>query len=185
MRSSTSEVVTIGATIAFSSIRLLLPLADLRRMYPSVDIRVVSHDGKFLLESGEVDIAIRFGTPPFGDGTVIASKGDIMFPVCTPGYAKVHDLTSFPQWAARPDRDRRSESVSLDGFVQPRRRQGRRRKAGSPLHFTDTVAAARAEQGIAIGWKMLIENHLRDGNLIRVGNIQIEPEGFLSRARPL
>jgi len=88
VRTNASDVVTIGATIAFSSFWLLPKLAELRQMHPRIQIRVISQDAKFNLEAGEVDIAFRYGIPPFRDGTVIAARGDRMFPVCSPDYAR-------------------------------------------------------------------------------------------------
>ncbi|WP_338811444.1 P-loop NTPase fold protein (plasmid) [Agrobacterium leguminum] len=35
---------------------------------------------------GQVDVVIRFGRPPFNEGTVIASRGDTITPVCSPDY---------------------------------------------------------------------------------------------------
>src|SRR5687768_11161889 len=72
IRVNTKEVVTIGATIAFSSFWLLPKLAEFRQAHPGVQIRVASQDADFNLDKGDVDIALRYGSPPFADGTIIA-----------------------------------------------------------------------------------------------------------------
>jgi LysR family glycine cleavage system transcriptional activator len=181
MRSNVSEMVTIGATIAFSSFWLLPRLPDFRRTHPGIQIRVISQDSNFSLNSGEVDIALRFGSPPFSDGTVIASRRDIMFPVCAPEYANSHNLDSFP--------DGRFDLIETDVPIRNWyrwadwfERIGRRADSIDPAlrfsYFTETIAATRAGQGIALGWETLIQSHLEDGSLIRIGSIEVEPEGY-------
>ncbi|MGO7580535.1 LysR substrate-binding domain-containing protein, partial [Rhizobium ruizarguesonis] len=62
--------------VAFSSFWLLPRLAEFRRANPGILVRVISQDRQIALDDGEVDVAIRYGVPPFSDGTVIASRGD-------------------------------------------------------------------------------------------------------------
>ncbi|MGO7565178.1 LysR substrate-binding domain-containing protein, partial [Rhizobium johnstonii] len=35
-------------------------------------------------------------------------------------------------------------------------------------HYTETIAAARAGQGISLGWRMLVGTFLEDGTLVQV-----------------
>ena len=76
IQSRGQDVVTIGATVAFSSFWLLPRLAEFRRANPGILVRVISQDSPIALDDGEIDVAIRYGMPPFSDGTVIASRGD-------------------------------------------------------------------------------------------------------------
>jgi DNA-binding transcriptional LysR family regulator len=139
---SAQDVVTIGATVAFSSFWLLPRLADFRRLNPGVQVRVVSQDNRIDLDSGEIDIVIRYGLPPFSDGTVIASQGDIIMPVCSPDYLK--NRVAGPRSPPAPEkpsggsavasgrvhRDGGSRSVvGFLGAVAWRKRNGLRRQA--------------------------------------------------------
>ncbi|WP_434713816.1 LysR substrate-binding domain-containing protein (plasmid) [Rhizobium sp. YTUHZ045] len=167
MQSRSQDVVTIGATVAFSSFWLLPRLAEFRRVNPGILVRVISQDNPIALDDGEIDVAIRYGMPPFSDGTVIASHGDVITPVCSPDYLKRRGngpLGSTDEFIETDVLDRSwyswSQWVSLTGAnieVKPSLRFN---------HYTETIAAARAGQGIALGWRMLIGTFLEDGTLV-------------------
>lgn len=164
---STKDVVTIGATVAFSTFWLLSRLADFRSQNPGRQIRVVSQDSRFNLDDGDIDIAIRYGVPPFNDGTSIASRDDEIMLVCSPNYLKrrspgplavtdelietdVEDRSwlSWSNWLASLD-------VRLE--IRPALRFN---------HYTETVFAARSGQGLALGWGLLVQTFLDDGTLV-------------------
>jgi LysR family transcriptional regulator, glycine cleavage system transcriptional activator len=179
--SNRSEIVTIGATLAFSTLWLLPRLTEFRERFPSVQIRVVSQDSRIHLTSGEVDVAIRFGTPPFEDGEVVASKADVIFPVCSLEYAKrLHDVDHF--YEARVDLIA-SDVSDRDWYswVDWFSRAGIKLPVPKPSlrfnHYYDSLQAARAGQGIALGWDLLVRNFLDDGSLVRLGELVVAPEG--------
>jgi DNA-binding transcriptional LysR family regulator len=164
---SAKDVVTIGATVAFSTFWLLPRLADFRSQNPGIQIRVVSQDSRINLDDGDIDIAIRYGVPPFNDGTSIASRDDEIMLVCSPNYLKrrspgplavtdelietdVEDRSwlSWSNWLASLD-------VRLE--IRPALRFN---------HYTETVFAARSGQGLALGWGLLVQTFLDDGTLV-------------------
>ncbi|MBB4292613.1 DNA-binding transcriptional LysR family regulator [Rhizobium leguminosarum] len=177
IRSRSQDVVTIGATVAFSSFWLLPRLAEFRRANPGILVRVISQDSPIALDGGEVDVAIRYGLPPFSDGTVIASRGDVISPVCSPDYLRRRGdgpLGSADEFIETDVVDRSwyswSQWVALTGAnieVKPSLRLS---------HYTETIAAARAGQGIALGWRMLIGTFLEDGTLVRAEESELAAE---------
>ncbi|MER9136097.1 LysR substrate-binding domain-containing protein [Mesorhizobium sp. M0830] len=180
VRSNGSDVVTIGATIAFSSFWLLPKLAELRRLHPRVQIRVISQDTRFNLEAGEVNMAFRYGSPPFHDGMAIAGRGDRIFPVCSPGYARARDIGSFPTGTfelIETDVPDRSWYRWAEWFARSGRKSDGRAAALCFSHYTETISAARAGQGVALGWETLIRSFLDDGSLVKVGDTEFEAEG--------
>jgi LysR family glycine cleavage system transcriptional activator len=96
LRGNKSDVVTIGATIAFSSLWLLPKLAEFRSKHSGVQIRVISQEGKFAMDTGEVDMVFHYGLSSPSGTTAIASSGDRIFPVCAPEYKAKHSISSFP-----------------------------------------------------------------------------------------
>lgn len=174
------DTVTIGATLAFSIFWLLPRIADFRERYPSAQIRVVSQDSRINLAAGEVDLAVRFGIPPFDDGLVMASRADLVFPVCSPDYLRKLD-------GANPFADGRADLIEQE--VPDRswyvwsdwfRRAGIAARHMQPSltvkHFTEALLAARAGHGIALGWGLLVQGDLDDGSLVRVGDAVVEAE---------
>ncbi|MBB3916696.1 LysR substrate-binding domain-containing protein [Rhizobium fabae] len=177
IQSRGQDVVTIGATVAFSSFWLLPRLAEFRRANPGILVRVISQDSPIALDDGEIDVAIRYGMPPFSDGTVIASRGDVICPVCSPDYLKRRgdgSLGGADEFIETDVVDRSwyswSQWFSLTGDhveFKPSLRFN---------HYTETIAAARAGQGIALGWRMLIGTFLEDGTLVQASGDELAAE---------
>lgn len=186
IRGSAQDVVTIGATVAFSSFWLLPRLAEFRARNPGIQIRVISQDSKIDLDGGQVDVAVRFGVPPFNDGTVIASRGDVTMLVCSPDYlqrrqpgplsnddelietdAEDRSWLSWNQWVAR---------LGLEFQVKPSLRFN---------HYTETISAARGGQGVALGWGALVQTFLDDGTLVAFDRTRIPAEGRYNVVLPL
>ena len=174
--------ITVGATSAFSQLWLLPRLVQFRRDHPNAKIRVKTSDEPINLENGDVDLAIRYGKAPFADGEVIASHKDILYPVCSPDYAAALGEEASVFWEGDYDlistvSDERSWYTWQDWFTAV----GLRRKVLPPAlefnHFTQTLYAARAGQGIALGWELLVRTFLDDGTLIRLGDVYLVAEG--------
>ena len=176
------EAVTIGATLAFSTFWLLPRMGEFRKRYPSAQIRVMSQDSRINLNSGEVDMIVRFGVPPFDDGVVVASRADEVFPVCSPDYA---------QRVYVPDAMFQSDEYELIDQDVPDRtwyawhdwfsRAGIAAANSEPKlrfnHYTEVLQAARAGHGIALGWGVLVQGYLEDGSLVRLGDAVVSAEG--------
>lgn len=180
VRASVTDVVTIGATIAFSSFWLLPKIAEFRQLNPEIQIRVVSQDGKLDLRHGGIDIAIRYGVPPFNDATVLGSCGDSIYPVCSPNYAASHRIPDFPNGdyeLIETDVPNRSWYRWEDWFARLGRKPDNLRSTLRFSHYTETIYAARAGQGVALGWDTLIKTFLADGSLVKVGDTEFEAEG--------
>ncbi|NTE53744.1 LysR family transcriptional regulator [Agrobacterium tumefaciens] len=167
IKGSAKDVVTIGATVAFSSFWLLPRLADFRAQNPGIHIRVVSQDTRINLDDGDIDIAIRYGVPPFSDGTVIASRDDVLMLVCSPGYLEKRGAGSLAaaDELIETDVEDRSwlswshwlSSLDLRFEIKPTLRFN---------HYTETIFAAREGQGLALGWGLLVKTFLDDGTLV-------------------
>ncbi|WP_066342034.1 LysR substrate-binding domain-containing protein [Azohydromonas lata] len=176
------ETVTVGATLALSTFWLLPRMGEFRKLHPSAQIRLMSQDSRFNLNSGDVDVIIRYGLPPFEDGVVLASRADEVFPVCSPAYAQRMGGGQAPFRQAgleliEQDAIDRSWYSWQDWFM----RTGIATAGAQPRlrfnHYTDVLQAARAGHGIALGWGLLVQSHLEDGTLVRLGDAVVGAEG--------
>jgi len=174
------RMVTIGATIGISSLWLLPRIAEFRRKYPAAQIKLVSQDTRFNLDSGEVDVVVRFGVPPFDDGQTLASRNDVVFPVCAPSYLKTLQAAGNSFAGAvdliAQDIPERSWMTWSDWFM----RANISHASSSPRllfnHYTEVLEAARAGNGVALGWGLLVNNYLNDGTLVRLGEQGVQAE---------
>lgn len=183
VRASTrQEVVTIGATLAFSSFWLLPRLSAFRQLHPDAQIRVISQDARVPLNGGDVDVVVRFGVPPFDDGVVVASRTDQVFPVCSPEYAgrlrqRGADLHSAECDLIGQDVPDRSWYAWSDWFEQAGLPPKRVRPSLRFSNLTEAMQAARAGHGVALGWGVLVEQLLQEGTLVRWGDTAVTAQG--------
>ena len=133
---------------------------------------MVSQDEPFDLRAGELDVLMRFGGPPFPDGRAVAAGSDVVFPVCSPGFAS--------RLAAPNPGPKGLMALPLIGSDAPdpcwmfwpdwfeRAGLGRRtpRLALQFNHYTDAAAAAVAGQGVALGWNMILHDLLGGRQLV-------------------
>jgi LysR family glycine cleavage system transcriptional activator len=167
IKGSAKDVVTIGATVAFSSFWLLPRLADFRSQNPGIQIRVVSQDNRINLDDGDIDIAIRYGVPPFNDGTVITSRDDEVMLVCSPDYLRLRvpgPLAATDELIETDVQD--SSWLSWRHWLSKSDTHFEIRPSLRFNHYTETIFAARGGQGLALGWGLLVETFLDDGTLL-------------------
>lgn len=179
VRTTSNDVVTVGAPVGFSHLWLVPRLLQFRALHPGAAFRVVSRDDRIDLGSGEVDMVIRFGNGPFPDGTIVASRADRVFPVCSPAYAKVYDLSDFPDCSfdlIEQDVPDRSWMRWADWFAQTGTRPSHAMASLRFTYFTDTLLAAKAGGGIAMGWDMLLGDDLGKGALVKIGDQEISAQ---------
>lgn len=181
-RASTANgAITVGVTTAFSQLWLLPRLVEFRRNFPHIRIRVNTTDEKINLDAENVDIAIRYGVGPFRDGRVVTSCGDVLFPVASPDYAQrlesaeqfwdgdyelIHEDTAEPSWYTWRDW---FSAAQIKHQVRP--------PSLSFNNYTAILYAARASEGIALGWQLLVQTFLDDGTLVRLGRKSIPAAG--------
>ena len=173
------DAVTIGVTLAFSHFWLLPRLAEFRAKHPEIKLKLVADDNTTDLRRDRLDIAIRFGKPPFEDSISVASKPDEAFPVCSPKLlkrlntdAKSADLLKMPLIASDPLVPSWLTWRSWAKLSGYNAQLGRASDASRLRfnHYTDTFHAALNGEGVALGWAALISDFLHDKRLIRLGD---------------
>lgn len=177
-RPRAEDTVSIGATLAFSHFWFVPRLARFRAAHPGIKLKLVAEDGPTDLRRDRLDMAIRFGKPPFPDARSVASAPDTVFPVCSPRLLHAHGMTAEtanllrlpliasdtvnPTWLSWRTW---AQALGLGpGIGQASDRSGLRFN-----HYTDTIQAAVNGEGVALGWGVLIAEHLKDGRLVRLG----------------
>lgn len=172
-REGHADDLTISATVAFSHFWLLPRISEFSRSHPEINLRILTQDNMPNVESGEIDVAIRFGSGMWPDGQAELLFEDEIFPICSPDYAPAagriltpaeltaHPLisndTSDPTWTGW------REWLAAFSVDMPRKAPGLRCS-----FYTEAIYAALNGQGIALGWERLVEDLLQQKRLIRV-----------------
>ena len=179
------DTVSIGLTLAFNQFWLMPRLPDFRARFPHVRLRLVADDTPMDLRQARLDVAIRYGKPPFEDAISHADRAERAFPVASPALlarlgiaAADADLLHMPLIA----------SDIVNPAWMPWRQWAKALRLGPALgrasdhsrlrfnHYSDTVQAALNGEGVTMGWDVLLEDILREGRLVRLGTDSVVPE---------
>jgi DNA-binding transcriptional LysR family regulator len=179
------DTVAIGITLAFNQFWLMPRLPEFRALHPHIKLRLIADDASTDLRHARLDVAVRYGKPPFEDARSLASCQDHAFPVCSPTLlAKLGvtpegaDILKLPLIASdlvnptwMPWRSW-AKSVGLGAALGKAADMSKLRFN----HYSDTVQAALNGEGVSMGWQVLLSNALREGRLVRIGSSSVTPQ---------
>ncbi len=171
--------LAISTTPTFASKWLIPRLPDLTAKYPDLDIHIVATDRISNFQVDGVDLAVRYGHPPFGPG--LASEllfEQEIIAACSPmllrdrgvpktlaelsGYALLHDTHNF--WPEFIEKQVGSTGTKSD--VPAFRR----------ISFNQTshaIDAAIAGHGIVLATKSFVDSDLDGGRLVEISEVRL------------
>lgn len=171
---SQHEVLQVATDFAFAAYWLMPRLPRFHQAYPDVDVSLITGTRDFRLLSSEIDVAIAFGDGRFKHGEAHLLFREEVFPVCSPQLLKgqqlplpAAELVTLPLLHLRPE--------SCSGWFDwsalfPA--LGIAEVPSSGLlrfdNYTLLIQAAIAGQGVAIGWRHLIDDLLAQELLCQV-----------------
>ncbi len=82
--------ITISCSVTFASYWLMARIAKFRAEFSDVDIRMVASARVRDLAATGIDLAVRYGRGAWPNVTADFMFGDIVLPVCSPGYVEAH-----------------------------------------------------------------------------------------------
>lgn len=166
------QVLTVATDFGFAAYWLMPRLAALRALLPNLDVRIVTTQDPFDIRGEPVDIAIAFGAGPWPGCTAVPLFPEIVVPVCSPGFWAAHGLTGQAADLAK------LPLLHLES-AEPLRWLGW--ENWFALHGVATtgeshdltlnnyplvIQAAIAGQGLALGWTPLVDELVRNGQLV-------------------
>jgi putative choline sulfate-utilization transcription factor len=170
------EVLQVATDFAFAAYWLMPRLQRFHQLYPEVDVSLITSERDHGALPAEIDVAINFG-----DGRCKHAEAQLLFreevfPVCSPGLLKGRSLplptaalAGLPLLHLRPEN--RSRWYDWAGLF----RAFGLAETPSPGslrfdNYTLLIQAAIAGQGVAIGWRHLVDELLAQRLLCRLGS---------------
>lgn len=167
--------VTLAASTAFASMWMLPRLGRLREDLPDIDLRIQTSVRDLDLEEEEIPLGIRGGEPgnwPRYHAELLAPE--VISAVANPSFVDAHGLPETPEaltshpliWLEEPVREACNwpEWFASAGIGYAPR--GRRLAIND---YVLVIQAVLAGEGVALGWRHLIGQQVRSGQLIEVG----------------
>jgi len=169
------EVLQVATDFAFAAYWLMPRLQRFNRLYPEVDVSLITSERDPATVPSDIDVAIRFGDGRFKHGEAYLLFGEEVFPVCSPRLLGERQLPLptevLSELHLRPEH--RSRWFDWEGLF---RALG---IASLPTpgalrfdNYTLLIQAAIAGQGVAIGWRHLVDELLAQGLLCRLGEAE-------------
>lgn len=179
-RGELNQRVTLACSDVVGSMWLVPRMPDFWRRYPQIAVDHLMTDNPRDLRRAEVELRIRFGAGNWADETAEPLFDDLVYPVCSPGFAaanagvRVADLARLPllevDWVA-------SDWVRWEDLLA----HASQKPEGAPHRrfskFGVAIAAAMADQGVVIGWDRIIAPMIASGQLVRLTELTMKPVG--------
>ncbi|QXH44066.1 LysR family transcriptional regulator [Pseudomonas xanthosomatis] len=166
---------TVSVTPTFASKWLIPRLGDFAEANPGIDLRLLASDRLSHFHTDAVDLAVRYGQPPFGPGLnvellmeqrvvavaspgLLAGKGQPGSFEALQGFVALHDAHDY--WPA-------FSAALFPGHPPPTARN---------LRFNQTalaIEAALAGQGITLASQAFVAADLAAGRLVQVFELQL------------
>lgn len=167
-----NDVVRVSFSASFVQLWLLPRLKDFKAKHPDVSLRIEesSRDDQDLVEE-DIDLSARLGNGKWPGIHSWHFVTEEVLPVCSPDYLKEHGPIHAPADLLR--------HTLLNFEERHRNRLGWREwlerhavpvaRLKQDFVFTDalgSIEAAVLGQGIALGWKHLVQDHIQAGRLV-------------------
>ncbi|AVB23657.1 LysR family transcriptional regulator [Pseudomonas syringae pv. syringae] len=179
------EVLQVATDFAFAAYWLMPRLHRFHKVNPDVDVSLVTSERTHSMLRADIDVAVLFGDGRFKQGESHWLFSEEVFPVCSPQLLAGRQ-TPLPTDALRdfPLLHLRGESINnwFDWAGVFRALDIPQAPAPGQLRFdnyTLLIQAAIGGQGIAIGWKHLVDDLLDQGLLCRpIAGAAISGQGY-------
>jgi LysR family glycine cleavage system transcriptional activator len=169
---SAGTVLTVATDFAFASFWLMPRLEAFQRSAPGIDVRIVTSQNQFDIRDGSVDLAVSFGDGDWPGCEVRRLLPEMVLPVCSPVLrarhgqaatpASILDLPLLHLDSSGPTRWMTWTDWRILQGVPDALPAGGRTLATYPLLIQDAIAG----RGVALGWRPLVDQLLRDGQLV-------------------
>lgn len=166
--------ITVCASVAFAWFWLMPRLERFRALQPDTDLRVLATDQPVLPGSGEVDIAILFGSGHWEGLQARLLFDERVYPVCSPAYLRDHPALCRSEDLLDQTLLHLEYGKPSFGGVDWRTWLLRQEVNGQPVRrglrfnsYPMVLQAAEAGHGVALGWSYVTDPLLAEGRLVR------------------
>jgi putative choline sulfate-utilization transcription factor len=170
---SKAPQITVCASVAFAWFWLMPRLERFGALQPDVDLRVLATDQPVLPGTGEVDVAILFGSGRWEGLEARLLFGEEVYPVCSPAYLRAHPALHRPEDLLDQTLLHLEYGKPSLGGVDWRTWLLRQGVNGQPVRrglrfnsYPMVMQAAEAGHGVALGWSYVTDPLLAEGRLV-------------------
>lgn len=171
-RRNAKDVVRVSFSSSFVQFWLIPRLDGFKEANPDIALRIEESPRDDVdLEREDIDISARLGNGAWHNVRSWHFADEEVLPVCSPAHLKKHGPFSTPMELSGETllhfEERHRQRMTWPDWFE--RMNVSRPRLAEGLVFTDNLGAIEAAirgQGIALGWKHLVRDHLQAGRLV-------------------
>ena len=181
-RTSKVPAVRIFTDFGFAAFWLMPRVTDFRRLHPEAEVHIVASQGLEDALERDTDAAMLFGAREDFPDTARLLIPERVVPVCTPGFLKRYGPFDDPADFARApllhlEVAGKSRWLTWESWLADHGIDRKPAQGDLGLNsYGFVIQAALAEQGVALGWRGLIDQHLAQGSLVAIGREVTQPD---------
>ncbi len=171
-----SARLSVGTDFAFASFILMPHLPEFIARHPDIEVNVVTNQTGHFAADQNIDIEISFGNCHPEDVMLIPEQ---VTPVCSPAFLEarghpknIADLRHYPLIHLDDEIDHRwfnwESWLRTAGVRETGRLYGHRFNT-----YLLVLSATLSGQGVALGWTALLQQHLKTGQLVTLGDVTL------------
>jgi len=165
--------VNLHTTTAFGALWLMRRIGRFRAAWPDIQLRLVSSDDEIDPGGTNLDIFISYGEGDWPGLDATRLLDDELFPVCSPDFrSRLPEDFSLNDLPAQPLLHLESVEPTWMSWPTWFRYMGieiddREPRATSFNNYLVILQAAQQGQGVALGWRRLVQPFIDSGQLVR------------------
>ena len=162
----------VTTSVPIASLWLVPNLAQFQEQHPGIAVHVVANNAFNDLNRDGLDLAVRYCTREAAGPDALKLFGETITPVCSPRLLKKTPITSPSDLTRVPllhfvDLEQRVAWISWDAWFHAAKLHPLKSKGHPQFSLYDqTIAAAVAGQGVALGRQPLINHLIQAGKLV-------------------
>lgn len=166
-RRRASNQVTISLLPSLAALWLAPRLVEFTARRPGIDLRVHTSRTVVDMRRDGIDVCIRYGMGSWPDVEASRWAGEWLTPVCSPEFARTHDLIDKPERVTELRLLRDDIVEGWDSWLSAAGLSKAKLKFGPVIDESATLLKLAASgAGLALGRSLLIERDLAEGRLV-------------------
>ena len=166
------RTIRIAANFGFAQQWLMPRLPGLRRALPDLFLHLLTSDREEELGQADCDLAIRFGSGAWPGQRAVKLMDEEAFPVCSPAYLAEYPALCQGDFAAAALLHMEETSAGWFTWASWFAARGSGIRPERPRLLYPTypllLQAALAGEGVALGWRGLVDGLLAEGRLVQL-----------------
>ncbi len=174
-RTTQDHAVRIFTDFGFAAFWLMPRVTGFRRLHPEAEVHIIASQSLDDAMARETDAAMLFGAADDFPETAKLLIPERVVPVCTPGFLERFGPFDNPEDFARApllhlEVDGKSRWLTWENWLADHGIDRKPAQGDLGLNtYGFVIQAALAEQGVALGWRGLVDHHLEQGSLVAIG----------------